>query len=217
MMQQGWGILNSRKCNNNICGIRAEPDGEQKSWEQAVISCDQTADSKVMVTNRSQRAPSATLSFKYKRLAGAGGEAQIMSFVMDYYYLERLLPLFYLSWLTRIDNRRFPPPPPPNASFKLVEIMKGWRCLQEVSGSVLWTQKKRLNRGHKEVVGGLSRLRFGRQTALDWLQLCKREEQKEGSSWLVDHSVLREPVWVQWRAELCPRTHLCLGWQVRNV
>lgn len=104
MKQPGWAILNSRKCDSNICDICAVKDWEQKSWEQAVISCDQTTDSKVIVTNRSKRAPSATHSFKYKRLAGAGGEARIMSFVMDYYYLERRLLLFYLRWLAWIDN-----------------------------------------------------------------------------------------------------------------
>lgn len=107
MKQPGWAILNSRKCNSNICDICAVKDWEQKSWEQAVISCDQTTDSKVIVTNRSKRAPSATHSFKYKRLAGAGGEARIMSFVMDYYYLERRLLLFYLRWLAWIDNSHF--------------------------------------------------------------------------------------------------------------
>lgn len=217
MMQQGWAILNSRKCNNNICGIRAEADGEQKSWERAVISCDQTADSKVMVTNRSQPAPSATASFKYKRLAGAGGEAQIMSFVMDYYYLERLLPLFYLSWLARIDKQTYSAPPTlllnwlklwkdEDACRRSAEVFCGHRRRDSTEVTRRWS-----------VVCPQARLRFGRQTALDWLQLCKREEQKEGSSWLVDHLVLREPVWVQWRAELCPRTHLCLGWQGRNV
>lgn len=107
MKQPGWAILNSRKCDSNICDICAVKDWEQKSWEQAVISCDQTTDSKVIVTNRSKRAPSATHSFKYKRLAGAGGEARIMSFVMDYYYLERWLLLFYLRWLAWIDNSHF--------------------------------------------------------------------------------------------------------------
>lgn len=194
MVQPGRGILNSWKCNNNICDICAAQDREQKSWEQAVISCDQTTDSEVMVTNRSRRGPSATLSFKYKRLAGAGGEARIMSFVMDYYYLERLLPLFYLSWLAQINKSRFLPP---NASFNLVEIMKEWRCLQ-------WA-------GHRRWEGGCWCVqRWGCDCATG---RSRRTGTHQRSSSLVDHLVLttlREPVRVHWRADVCPRTHLCL-------
>lgn len=100
-----WGILNSGKCDSNICDIFAVKDWEQRSWEQGVISCDQTTDSKVVATNQFERAPSSTHSFKYKWLPGAGVEAGIMSLVMDYYYLERrLLLLLYLRWLAWINN-----------------------------------------------------------------------------------------------------------------
>lgn len=99
----------------------AVKDWEQKSWEQAVISCDQTTDSKGVVTNRSERAPSATHSFKYKRLAGAGGETRIMSFVVDYYYLERWLLLFYLRWLAWINNSQF------LSSILLLNWLKLWK------------------------------------------------------------------------------------------
>lgn len=199
MVQPGWGILNSWKCNNNICDICAAQDREQKSWEQAVISCDQTTDSEVMVTNRSKRGPSATLSFKYKRLAGAGGEARIMSFVMDYYYLERLLPLFYLSWLARINKSRFLPPT------LLLIWLKLWKDGDVCSRSVdAWAGHRRWD--YTEVTA-----RCGHRWGCDCATgRSRRAETHQRSSSLVDHLVLttpREPVCIHWRAELCPRTH----------
>lgn len=54
-----------------------------------------------------------------------------MSFVMDYYYLERHCCSFtsgdLLGSITAIFS-------PLNTSFKLVEIMKGWRSLEMLSG-----------------------------------------------------------------------------------
>lgn len=47
MKQPGGGILNSSQSDSNICDICALKDWEQESWEQAVISCDQTTDSTV--------------------------------------------------------------------------------------------------------------------------------------------------------------------------
>lgn len=199
MVQPGRGILNSWIGNNNICDICAAQDREQKSWEQAVISCDQTTDSEVMVTNRSRRGPSATLSFKYKRLAGAGGEAQIMSFVMDYYYLERLLPLFYLSWLARINKSHFLPP---TLILIWLELWKNGDVCRRSADA--WA-------GHRRWEGGCWCVhRWGCDCATG---RSRRTETHQRSSSLVDHLVLttlREPVRVHWSADVCPRTHTCL-------